>query len=113
MNIRRIFFLLFSIAILSLALNSCSSQNASNLVRTACTYVNESISTYNQSASTQAQKAQNINKARIELRKALPLASIAAGEDPQYQALQATLSESSRVPEGDLIHALKLQCAGY
>ena len=50
-------------------------------------------------------------QALIQLSDALPLAAIAAGEDTEWQALDATLSETSRVPERNLVHALSAQCA--
>ncbi|HVC24287.1 MAG TPA: hypothetical protein VND23_00890 [Acidimicrobiales bacterium] len=46
------------------------------------------------------------------LRRALPLAALAASSDGQWQALEATLSESSRVPESELVSALVAQCTG-
>jgi hypothetical protein len=50
-------------------------------------------------------------RALDELREALPLAARAGSDGGQWQALGATLSESSRVPEGDLVTALQAQCA--
>lgn len=52
------------------------------------------------------------SQALLELRLALPYASIAAGNDGLWQPLQATLGESNRVPESDLVTALQQQCAG-
>ena len=41
----------------------------------------------------------------------MPIAATAAGEAPQWQALMATLAESSRgVPESYLVGALQQQC---
>lgn len=45
------------------------------------------------------------------LRSALQPAALAASNDGQWQALEATLSESSRVPESYLVTALSAQCA--
>ena len=39
-------------------------------------------------------------------------AAEAAGEDTTWQALEATLSESNRVPVHYLLPALSAQCAG-
>jgi len=47
-----------------------------------------------------------------QIRAALPLAAVAAGEDTTWQALEATLSESNRVPLRYLLPALSAQCAG-
>ena len=46
-----------------------------------------------------------------QVRLALPLAALAAGEDTSWQALEATLSESSRVPLSNLVTALSAQCS--
>ena len=46
-----------------------------------------------------------------DVRRALPLAAIAAGEDTSWQALEATLSETNRVPLPRLVRALTAQCA--
>jgi hypothetical protein len=50
-------------------------------------------------------------RAAAELQTASPLAAEAAGQAPQWQALMATLSENSRLPESDLVSALRQQCA--
>ena len=62
-------------------------------------------------APTRPQAAAQQSQAVTELRDALPLASIAAGEAGQYQALMATLAESDHLPESLLVHALGEQCA--
>ena len=46
----------------------------------------------------------------VELRTALPLASVAAAGSGQWEALRATLSESPNVDEGRLVPALTQQC---
>ena len=83
----------------------------------ACQYVHSSISLY--STSVQAGRAGDSTKARkdassalTDLRLALPLAAQASGSDGDWQPLMATLSESNRVPERNLIPALTAQCAG-
>jgi hypothetical protein len=50
-------------------------------------------------------------QASAELQAAQPLATVAAGEAPQWQALMATLAENARLPESDLVVALRDQCA--
>jgi len=46
-----------------------------------------------------------------DLRAALPIAAVAAGQSAQWQPLMTTLSESSRVPEQYLVKALTAECA--
>ena len=46
-----------------------------------------------------------------QLRDAPPPGRQAAGQAGQWQALMATLAESDRLPESDLVHALRAQCA--
>jgi len=62
-------------------------------------------------SETRAKAARLEVEALDEVRAALPLAAIAAGEDTTWQALGATLSESSRVPLHYLSSALAAQCA--
>jgi hypothetical protein len=50
-------------------------------------------------------------RAAAQLTAASPLAAEAAGQAPQWQALMATLAENSRLPESDLVGALRQQCA--
>jgi len=98
---------------LSLALSGCANSAALALARRACGDVNRSLALY-QSAETSpgsAKAAVEREEALGELRTALPIAATAAGEAPQWQALMATLSESSRMPESDLAYALSAQCA--
>ncbi len=64
------------------------------------------------SAVGAAQASQLRAEALGQIRDAVPLAAEAAGEDTTWQALEATLSESSRVPLGYLLPALAAQCAG-
>ena len=55
--------------------------------------------------------AHDRSEAQTQLQNASPLATVAAGQAPQWQALMATLAESSRLPESDLVRALQAQCA--
>lgn len=92
---------------------ACGTSDALALARQACGHVQRSISLYqaSQSAGTPAARQQQAAAALAELRQALPLAATAAGESAQWQALMTTLTESSRVPESDLVSALQQQCA--
>lgn len=102
-----------SVAILScsLALNACG-PSASSYAHKACQLVNKSIAIYTNAEHYDAPKqAAAYDHALSLLRNALPDAALAAGTDNQWQALQATLSESDQVPESRLIASLKQQCS--
>jgi hypothetical protein len=91
----------------------CASQDGAALAKQACGYVSSSISLY-QSSLTPADKSTSTHlqdQAYDQLQLALQPAALAAGDDPQWQALMTTISESSRVPEGVLVSALQQQCA--
>ena len=91
---------------------ACSRGDALTLARQACDHVHRSIALYARSTTDPpASRAADAAAAVAQLRAALPLAATAAGEDSQWQALVTTLSESSRVPESDLVPALQAQCA--
>ncbi|HVA02661.1 MAG TPA: hypothetical protein VMU64_02850 [Acidimicrobiales bacterium] len=100
-------------AVLGLGLADCASHNGTELARQACRHVERSITLYKASlhAPTPQKAAAQQSQAVTELREALPIASIAAGEAGQYQALMATLAESEHLPESLLVHALGEQCA--
>lgn len=97
----------------ALGLSGCSNGHALSLVRQACTHVERSLALYQASATAASPAAQQSESAAAlsELRRALPLASSAAGENAQWQAFSITLSESSRVPLSDLVPALRQQCS--
>ncbi|HUZ20820.1 MAG TPA: hypothetical protein VMU75_09670 [Acidimicrobiales bacterium] len=94
------------------ALAACG-QGSSALGHKACVEVSRSLRLFHQSESSpDPSKAASLrSQALIELRRALPSAALAGASDGQWQALMATLSESSRVPEADLVTALSAQCA--
>lgn len=96
----------------ALGLSGCSNGHALALVRQACTHVERSLTLYQASTMAPSPSEQQADSAAAlaELRQALPLASSAAGENAQWQAFSITLSESSRVPESDLVAALRQQC---
>jgi len=95
------------------ALSACAGFDGANLARQACAHVDRSLALYQASlsagddATAETQRAQ----ASAQLRAAMPIASAAAGQAGQYQALMATLAESDHLPESRLVHALTLQCA--
>jgi hypothetical protein len=97
----------------AIGLQGCANSDALGLVRQACVHVQRSLVLYQQSttaASPGVAQAEGTG-ALDQLRAALPLAATAAGENAQWDALETTLSESSRVPESDLVRALQAQCA--
>jgi len=95
----------------ALGLSACSSQSA-GLARQACAQVDASLRLYGRAQhATGAAQVRLLQRANVDLREALPNAALAASSDTDFQALAATLSESSRVPESDLTGALRAQCA--
>ncbi len=101
-----------AIALGGTLLAACGASAGAN-AKEACGFVDQSIAQFNQAnseANPGLAKAQQ-KKALDLLGSALPLASVAAGSNGVYQALMATLSESSRVPEKLLVNALSRECA--
>ncbi|MDA8197269.1 MAG: hypothetical protein M0019_08720 [Actinomycetota bacterium] len=96
----------FAITALAIAFtaSSCGASAASNGTK-ACGYVNRGLSIY-------AKNHANASQALNEIRQALPYAAIAAGTDGSWQPLEATLSETNRVPLSDLTSALSQECQG-
>jgi hypothetical protein len=96
----------------TLALSGCANSAALGLVRQACHHVELSLALYRSSLTeTNPQRAaQEQSQAEQQLEIASPLASIAAGQAPQWDAFMATLAENTRLPEADLVHALQAQC---
>ncbi len=87
--------------------------SASALGHRACLEVSASLHRYTSvgPAATGGLASERRAAALTPLRAALPLAALAASSDGQWQALEATLSESSRVPESDLVSALEAECS--
>lgn len=104
---------LAGVGLLGGLLGGCSaSPSATALVQDACTHVGRSISLYHEAAGETGASARHLRaEALVQLRKALRPAALAGSAGGQFQALQATLSESSRVPERKLLVALSAQCA--
>ncbi len=92
-------------------LTGCSSQ-ASSLASQACAHVERGLAMERKASSATGARATLLKaEALDQVRAALPLAALAAGEDTSWQALEATLSESSRVPLSNLVTALSDQCS--
>jgi hypothetical protein len=98
---------------LGLGLTGCADSAAFGLVRQACHNVSASLALYRKAEKEPDPKlaARERSRAETQLENASPLATEAAGEAPQWQALMATLAESSRLPEANLVQALQAQCA--
>ena len=99
--------------VLGAGLLGCADGAARGLVQQACQHVQRSLELY-QSAQQQPDAklaADERARASAQLTAASPLAAEAAGQAPQWQALMATLAENSRLPESDLVPALRQQCA--
>jgi hypothetical protein len=92
-------------------LGACGNSGTA-LAQQACTHINRSINLLEKSdrQSDHSQAAEDATQAYDQLRAALPIASQAAFQDGQWQALMTTISESNRVPEATLVNALKAQC---
>jgi hypothetical protein len=106
--------MLAALAVLGLGVALCAcGTSGTGLAQQACVHIDRSIAYLQESHepnyADQADQLQQ--KAYLELRKALPIASMAAYHDGQWQSLMTTVSESNRVPEATLISALKAQCS--
>ena len=98
---------------LGVALGGCGGSDSSALGHRACVDVASSLRTFAAASNASSAEQAAVDRARAldELRRALQPAALAASDDGQWQALEATLSESSRVREALLVTALSAQCA--
>jgi len=93
-------------------LAGCANADAQNQARQACTHVGRALALFARAnAEPAGQSGPDLAASLAELRAALPIAAVAAGQSAQWQPLMTTLSESSRVPEAYLVHALSAECA--
>lgn len=104
---------LVAAAIISSVVAACSSSpDATAYGRQACRDVAQSLALFERSQSEPAATAAKMQaQALAELRTALQPASLANATSGVWQPLMATLSESNRVPEANLVSALRQQCA--
>lgn len=104
---------LVAAAIISSVVAACSSSpDATAYGRKACNEVTRSIALFQQSEREPPATAAKMQaRALADLRAALQPASLANATSGIWQPLMATLSESNRVPEANLINALRQQCA--
>ncbi len=94
-------------------LTGCANQDAQATASQACVHIERGLAAEHRAATVSlAQAARLDTEALDQMRAALPLAAVAANEDTTWQPLEATLSESSRVPLRYLLPALAAQCAG-
>lgn len=78
----------------------------------ACKDVTRSLALYHRSEQQSGATAAHTRAdALTALRHALRKAALIGSAGGSWQALAATLQESNRVPESDLVHALSAQCA--
>jgi len=96
----------------SLTVVAGCSGSSDSTAKQACQHVERSLRLYAQAASNPdlAAAARERVDALVELRTALPLASVAAAGSGQWEALRTTLSESPNVDESRLVPALTQQC---
>lgn len=92
-------------------LGACSSSGA-GLARQSCQHVQRSLQIFARAQEEVSPKAASAERAAAlqQLRLALPLAALASTDSGTWDPLATTLSESSRVPEGNLVHALQAEC---
>jgi hypothetical protein len=96
---------------LGASLAACDSQGI-GLARQACGDVGRSITLLHEADRTHdSSNATELNhKAYMALMAALPIAASATYVDNQWQALMTTLSQSSEIPETQLVPALQAEC---
>lgn len=101
-----------AVAAVALPLGACANSQALEEARQACDHVNRSVALFHRSdAAPPAAQAADRARALAELRRALPIAAIAAGQEPQWQALMTDIAEANRVPEADLVSSLHQLCS--
>jgi len=93
------------------ALTSCAA-SAGDLARAACVHVGTSLDLLTRAdhASDPAEADKLRKQAYLALLPAIPIAAQAAYHDIAWESLSATLTEIDRVPEAELVPALRAQC---
>jgi hypothetical protein len=90
----------------------CANADAQAQAQKACSHVTKALALFARAqASPPGHDDADLNDSLAELRAALPIAAVAAGQSAHWQPLMTTLSEVSRVPEAYLVHALGSECA--
>jgi outer membrane lipopolysaccharide assembly protein LptE/RlpB len=100
-------------AVSALTLSGCGNQSGLALARQACEQVQSSIVSYEAGIHTMTRsvRLRDLRRASDDLQAAEPLAAAATSADGQWNALMTTLNETGQVDEGQLISALRAQCA--
>ncbi len=103
---------LVAIVALGAVLSSCGN-SARSLAQQACTHVQASVNDLDRAGrATDPSEATHLRQqAYAELLDAIPIAAQAARVDGQWQSLLFTVSEVNRVPEANLVPALRAECA--
>jgi hypothetical protein len=100
-----------ALALAGIVLAGCSN-GASTLARQACAHVDRSLADYHQALPSTGATAERDGRAALaQLEDALPLAAAATSDNGAWNALQTTLQQASRTSEGNLVEALRRQCA--
>jgi len=101
-----------AVATLGAVLSSCGN-SARSLAQDACTHVQASVNDLARAdrATDPTAAARYRQQAYAEILDAIPIAAQAARVDGQWQALLFTVSEVNRVPEANLVPALRAECA--
>jgi hypothetical protein len=103
---------LAGIAVAAVALAGCANADAQAQAQKACTHVTKALALYAEAQRLPpAQAAAKVAASMAELRAALPIAAVAAGQSAHWQPLMMTLQQSSSNQEGNLVRALSAQCA--
>jgi len=93
-------------------LAGCANADAQSQAQKACAHVSKALALLARAqAAAPGQDAADLDASLAQLRAALPIAAVAAGQSAHWQPLMTTLSEVSRVPESYLVRALETECA--
>ncbi|MHB1986887.1 MAG: hypothetical protein ACYCSF_02700 [Acidimicrobiales bacterium] len=93
-------------------LGGCADSHAASLAHQACGYVARAERLQREAGAARSPTSRLlVIRAERQLELAEPLAAIAAGDDPSWQALQANLGEVHRLPTALILPALRADCA--
>jgi hypothetical protein len=88
------------------------SNDALALARAACGHVDQSLADWHRALHATGSAAEHDGREALrQLEDALPLAAAATSANGAWNPLQTTLQQSSRTSEGNLVGALRRQCA--
>jgi len=96
---------------LPVGLSACGGSGATAEAVKSCRLVERSLRDIQLAASaTGAEHRRLVRRAARDLREAVQPAAVAAAKGAQWAPLATTLSESNRVAESRLEHALRIEC---